>query len=222
MARVMSFLGVVVGLSVLLVLPACGGQEDLLNAKPTVSSANCYEPPPPLEGPCWLTAGGTKFEPVIGGYVAEHGPKVNFGGNVYPSCSPEPGEGGQWNHVDHAAKLHFLGTAIDEVVCGNVLDHPAGSESPVTAVNFINFRGRGWIQGIAGNKLERTDVCFVARAEDRAEPGSRGQKNATWLDRYFIRVFDCGTGAEWLQLGTADVPMDVTTGNLQLHASSCP
>jgi len=41
------------------------------------------------EAACWLTGGGAKFSTITGTSVAEHGPRVSFGGNVNPSCSPE-------------------------------------------------------------------------------------------------------------------------------------
>ena len=86
-----------------------------------------------------MTAGGVKFEPIILGDAAEisrgGGPKDSFGGNVNPSCSPEPGDGGQWNHVAHSLKLHFLGKTIRVVRCGNVVGIEPGSESPTTPFN---------------------------------------------------------------------------------------
>jgi hypothetical protein len=175
---------------------------------------------------CWLTGGGTKFNIYTGGYVAEHGPQVNFGGNVNPSCSPDPGEGGQWNHVDHGRKLHFQGTAIEVVACGNVDGIPPGSTSPPTPFNFIEFQGTGTLKGITGNKTDFGTVCFFGRAEDRNEPGSGGQKDGELKDRYFLEVTDCA-GNTLLFLdengdpATVD-PVTITGGNLQIHVSSCP
>ncbi|MBI5070579.1 MAG: carboxypeptidase regulatory-like domain-containing protein [Deltaproteobacteria bacterium] len=173
---------------------------------------------------CWLTGGGAKFSNIAGVLVAERGPKVSFGGNVNPSCSPEPGMGGQWNHVDHERRLFFQGSQITVDRCGNVEGIEPGSTSPVTPYNFIEFSGTGRLKGIAGNKLDRPLVCFAARAEDRNEPGSSGQRDGAYRDRYFLRVFDCSTGATLLVLettaGAAD-PVVITDGNLQLHASSC-
>jgi hypothetical protein len=174
---------------------------------------------------CWLTGGGTKFSPIIGMQVAERGPSDNFGGNVNPSCSAEPGEGGQWNHVAHSSKLHFQGTAIQVVQCGNVPGIEAGSESPVTPFNFIEFEGTGWVKGIAGNKTNLDFVTFFARAEDRNEPGSNGAKDGVDIDRYFLHVKDAGGNTVLLvdennNSSTAD-PVTITGGNLQLHISSC-
>jgi hypothetical protein len=173
---------------------------------------------------CWLTGGGAKFNPTLGFPVAERGPRVSFGGNVNPSCSPEPGEGGQWGHVDHDLKLHFQGTAIVVDDCGNVDGIPPGSTSPVTPYNYIEYHGTGRLTGIGGNKYPRTDVCFVARAEDRNEPGSTGQRDGAYKDRYFIRVFNCVTNQELLVLeqtaGVGD-PITITDGNMQIHISSC-
>lgn len=173
---------------------------------------------------CWLTGGGAKFSSIAGMSLAEHGPRVSFGGNVNPSCSPEPGMGGQWNHLDHQLKLHFQGTQIVVDRCGNVSGIPPGSTSPVTPYNFIEFSGTGVLKGISGNKVFHPNVCFTARAEDRNEPGSTGQRDGALKDRYFLRVFACGTTNTLLVLeatpGASD-PIVITDGNLQLHITSC-
>jgi len=175
---------------------------------------------------CWLTGGGAKFSTITGTNLAEHGPQQNFGGNVNPSCDPDPGEGGQWNHLDHPAKLHFQGRAIDVVRCGNVDGIPPGSESPVTPFNFIEYQGTGTLKGIRGNRDDFGTVCFFARAEDRNEPGSTGQRDGSYKDRYFLRVFNCSTQQTLLFLdgnndpSTVD-PVTITDGNMQIHVSSC-
>ncbi|MEQ8692819.1 MAG: SdrD B-like domain-containing protein [Pseudomonadales bacterium] len=172
-------------------------------------------------GACWMTAGGVKFEPIINGHLAEKGPKDTFGGNVFPSCSPEPGDGGQWNHVAHSLKVHFMGTTIDQVVCGNVEGIEPGSESPVTPFNFIEFSGSGWIQGIKGNKLARQAVTFNARVEDRNEPGNEGAAAGENVDRYYLNVHDFFTVEALDEFGNpTGEPITITGGNLQLHASS--
>jgi hypothetical protein len=180
-------------------------------------------------GACWLTGGGAKFDSTAGIPVAQHGPRDSFGGNVFPSCDPAPGDGGQWNHVAHSAKLHFLGTTIIDVECGNVPGTDPGSESPVTPFNFIEFSGSGTLSGIHGNKLPKTNVYFFARCEDRNEPGSNGQSVGTDIDRYFLNVFsdiNDPVGSSLLCLdvdgnpATVD-PVTITGGNLQLHISSC-
>jgi len=179
---------------------------------------------PTTSGACWLTGGGAKFSSIAGLPVAEHGPRVNFGGNVYPSCSPEPGQGGQWNHLDHGQKLHFQGLAIVVDQCGNVADIPPGSTSPVTPFNFIEFHGTGVLKGLAGNRIPTTEACFEGRAEDRNEPGSSGERDGAYKDRYYLRVFDCVTNATLLvheaTAGGSD-PVVITDGNLQLHDTSC-
>ncbi len=176
----------------------------------------------PTTGACWMTAGGVKFEPLVSQDLAQNGPKDTFGGNVYPSCSSEPGEGGQWNHVAHSLKLHFMGTDISVIRCGNVDGIEPGSESPVTPFNFIEFEGIGWIQGIRGNKVSRTPVTFIARVEDRNEPGNEHSSAGEDIDRYFLEVTAPGPVPEVvIQVGTIDDPVTITGGNLQLHASSC-
>ena len=173
----------------------------------------------PQAGLCWMTAGGVKFEPILGSDVAQHGPKDSFGGNVHPSCSPEPGNGGQWNHVAHSLMLHFMGTDIVQVECGNVPGIEPGSESPVTGFNYIEFSGIGWVQGIKGNKAPRQPVMFEARVEDRNEPGNERASAGENIDRYWLRVTDMGGTV--FEVGTHDDPITITGGNLQLHESSC-
>jgi hypothetical protein len=173
---------------------------------------------------CWLTGGGSTWSKIAGLYVAEKTVKINFGGNVNPGCSPTAGQGGQWTHVDKQKSLWFQGTVIVVDDCGNVDGIPPGSTSPATPFNFIEFHGTGTLKGIAGNKTNKTDVCFVARAEDRNEPGSGGTNDGALKDRYFIRVFDCVTSKTLVVLentqGGSD-PTPISAGNLQIHASSC-
>jgi hypothetical protein len=178
-------------------------------------------------GICWLTGGGVKFEPVTGTKLAEHGPQVTFGGNVHPACDGA-GAGGDWNHVDHDNRLHFHGTEIPDVGCGNVDGIPSGSTSPETGFNAIEFQGTGTLKGIAGNKDDFGTVCFAARAEDRNEPGSNGAKDGALIDRYGLVVWDCmNTGAILLVFGDFDrtweipTPVPITGGNLQMHSNPC-
>jgi hypothetical protein len=126
------------------------------------------ECPPTPEGHCWLTAGGAKFRDAKGG------PVHSWGGNVYPGCNPESGDGGNWNHVAHKQDLHFQGRSIEVIRCGNVAGIPPGSESPRAPFNFIEFRGTGRLTGLAGNQADHPLVHFFARCEDRHEPGSHG------------------------------------------------
>ena len=174
---------------------------------------------------CWLTGGGVKFSSITHTYLAEKGPQHTFGGNVNPSCSTDPGDGGNWNHIANSAKLHFQGTSIRVVKCGNVADIPPGSTSPVTPFNYIEFEGTGTLKGIGGNKADYGTVTFYGRAEDRNEPGSTGGNDGALIDRYFLRVQD-GTGTTRLLVDVDKVsstidPITITGGNLQLHISSC-
>ncbi len=192
-----------------------------------IDSATCR---PDDQLACWLTAGGVKFEPVVGLDLATHGPTTSFGGNVNPGCSPTAGEGGQWNHVAHSEKLHFQGFAIEVVRCGNVPGIEPGSESPVTPFNFIEYQGTGRLKGLRGNRSVNLDpVYFFARSEDRNEPGSNGAKDGADVDRHFLHVYtdpsDPVGSTELLfdidgDPSTVD-PKTITGGNLQLHISSC-
>lgn len=187
---------------------------------------------------CWLTGGGVKFSPITNTKLAEfaegngHGPIHNFGGNVNPGCSPVAGEGGQWNHIAHGEKLHFQGTAIAVVRCGNLLDITPGSESPVTPFNFIEFEGTGTLKGIKGNKEDFGPVYFFARAEDHNEPGNEkanGDNGGSTVDHYFLHVYANPSDPAGSTLLLVDVdgvpttrdPITITGGNLQLHISSC-
>ena len=164
---------------------------------------------------CWMTGGGHWRE-------ARGTPRHNFGGNVFPSCSPDPGEGGEWNHVQRRNGVHVLGQSVDVVRCGNVGGIPDGSTSPVTPFNFIEFEGEGRLTGQGKNRIPEQDVYFFARAEDRNEPGSHN-------DRYFIHAFTDPGDPEGSTVLLTDVDGDASTvdpvvisgGNLQLHASSC-
>jgi len=115
------------------------------------------------------------------------------------------------------------------VRCGNVEGIPPGSESPVTPYNFIEFTGTGTLKGIKGNKVDYGTVYFFGRCEDRNEPGSNGQRDGAFKDRYFLHVYaDPGNPAGSTLLlvdvdhnpATVD-PVTITDGNLQIHVSSC-
>ena len=180
------------------------------------------------EGACWMTGGGVKFEAVVGRKLATtgRGPVDTVGGVVFPSCSSEPSDGGQWNHVAHSAQLHLNGKNVQAVRCGNVPGIDPGSESPVTPFNFIEFLGTGTLSGIKGNKFGPEPVMFFGRVEDRNEPGNeQSAKSGEDIDRYFLHVFD-QNGTTLLLVdedgdeNTID-PLTITGGNFQLHSTSC-
>lgn len=191
-----------------------------------IDSASCQEPP---QDGCWMTGGGVKFEPIVGQDLAKHGPKDTLGGVVYPGCDSSPSDGGQWNHVAHTMKEHYQIFDISTVRCGNVDDHPPGSESPVTPFNFIEWEGTGRMKGIHGNKSEYDVVHFFGRAEDRNEPGSEGPADGGDIDRYFLHAWVTGPLGTTTTVFCVDQHGDCSTvdptiisgGNLQLHYSSC-
>ena len=180
-------------------------------------------------GECWLTGGGVKFETVTGDLAGQAGPKDSFGGNVFPSCSGEPGNGGNVNVVFHSRKLHLKNTDIESVVCGNVPGIEPGSESPVTPFNFLEWMGTGTIVGIKGNKDPEIPVYVFGRAEDRNEPGNQNAASGENIDRLFIRVFTNPANPVGSTVAIVDTndggpeidPLLITGGNLQIHASSC-
>ena len=87
------------------------------------------------------------------------------------------------------------------------------TRSPRVNVNIIDFHGTGTIDGIDGNPETKIAVTFVGRVIDNQESGGGA-------DKLFIRV---NNGAiVVLQIGnSAADPATVSTGNLQIHTSSC-
>lgn len=171
---------------------------------------------------CWLTGGGAKLSRITNTTLAEKGPKISFGGNVNPGCSPTAGSGGNWNHLDRDLGYHFQVQAIQVIECGNVDGIPPGSTSPVTPYNYILWQGQGRAVKPVNGDIEKGDpVCFRGKAEDRNEPGSSGAKDGAQIDRYYFEVFDCGTNVSLYALGTEAAPLPITDGNLQIHVSSC-
>jgi len=183
-------------------------------------------------GHCWLTGGGAKFSSITNsdlGQVTKKNKVWNWGGNVNPGCSPTAGQGGQWNTISDDQKLHFHGVAMHVIRCGNVDGIPPGSTSPATPFNFIEWEGTGTLKGIKGNKADYGTVYFWARAEDRNEPGSNGQRDGAGKDRYFLNVYTnaadpIGTSVVLVDQdadpATVD-PIIITDGNMQIHVSSC-
>jgi hypothetical protein len=157
---------------------------------------------------CWLTGGGTIDKD-------KGTPHYSFGGVVNPGCSPTAAGGGNWNVVDHFAGLHFKGLMISVIGCSGSSD-----KAPPVNLNVIDFEGFGTITGISGNSMPETAVCFRARAEDHGEPG--GGK-----DRLYLRVYDCSSGHTFLLISanqsdpTDIAPVEISTGNLQIHTSGC-
>jgi hypothetical protein len=157
--------------------------------------------PPPVPGPCWMTGGGT-----VGKTQGQ--PNYSYGGVVYPGCSPNAADGGNWNVVDHATGLHFQGQHI-------IVDSCSGppTPSPKVTVRIIDFHGTGIIGGIGGNPDATVAVSFVGRAIDNHDGGAGA-------DQLFITVTD-GVST-LLQIGTsAASPATISTGNIQIHQSSC-
>jgi hypothetical protein len=159
----------------------------------------CDETPP--QGECWMTGGGTIDR-------SRRVPNYSYGGVVYPGCSPLAAGGGNWNVVDHNTGLHFQGQDIIVDSCSGV-----HTRSPRVDVNIIDFHGTGIIAGIGGNPDATIPVTFVGRVIDNLEPGGGA-------DKLFIRV---NNGAiVMLQIGnSAADPATTSTGNLQIHTSSC-
>jgi len=170
----------------------------------TLKGPLCEETPPP--GPCWLTGGGTIDK-------TKGMPDYSYGGVVNPGCSPVAAGGGNWNVVDHARGLHFKGIDIAVIACSG-----EPTKSPRVPVNIIDFMGTGIIEGVSGNPTAVTPVSFIARAIDASEPGSG-------KDALYLNVMD-GSGTTVLLLSTDTdpavvAPVEISTGNLQIHTTSC-
>jgi hypothetical protein len=158
---------------------------------------------PPEKGDfCWMTGGGTVGK-------AKGVPNYSFGGVVYPGCSPKAADGGNWNVVDHATGLHFQGQKIIVDSCG---DAPTGS--PAVNVRTIYFHGKGIIGGIGGNLDATVPVDFEGRVTDNKEGGAGS-------DLLYVKVVNEGGTTVLLQIGTSAVPAVISTGNLQIHTTSC-
>jgi hypothetical protein len=159
----------------------------------TLGGTFCSAPPP--QGPCWLTGGGTigKTQGVA---------NYSFGGVVYPGCSPNAADGGNWNVVNHFNGMHFQGQEIIVDSCSGV-----STQSPKVDVNIIDFHGLGIVEGLG-------TVTFVGRAIDNHESGGGS-------DMLYLSVSN-GGATPLLQIGNSkDDPAIIATGNLQIHTSSC-
>lgn len=165
-----------------------------------LGGAFCATPPPP--GDCWLTGGGTidKTKGV---------PTYSFGGVVYPGCSPKAADGGNLNVVEHATALHFKGKSIVVDLCSGV-----STRSPKVNVNIIDFHGTGTVSLNGTDPEKGAPVTFVGRAVDNLESGGGS-------DLLYIKVLDAG-GNTVMQIGASkDDPATISTGNLQIHTTSC-
>jgi hypothetical protein len=172
--------------------------EDTTFVDLTLSGNFCSTPPP--QGACWMTGGGTLGKGKT--------PDFSFGGVVYPGCSPKAAEGGNWNVISHNDGLHFQGQAI-------VVDGCSGdpTSSPKVNVRIIDFHGTGILSGIGGNPADTIPVTFVARAIDNHDGGAGN-------DQLYLNVMIGATTV--LQIGTsAAAPATISTGNIQIHTSSC-
>ena len=163
----------------------------------TLSGAVCSTPPP--AGPCWETGGGT-LDKVKGDNV------WTFGGVIYPGCSSFAAGGGNLNIVNHVTGLHFKGENFVVDDCRGV-----STKSPKVTVNIIDWHGTGEVTDAAGKNIL---VNFVGTFMD-AHDGGAGS------DGLYIRVTD-ETGALVFQIGGGPDDLDLlTTGNVQIHQSSC-
>lgn len=179
--------------------------NQFVNIDFTLTGPFCSTNPP--TGPCWLTGGGT-----VDKYKGQ--PTYSFGGVVNPGCSPTAAGGGNWNVVDHLRALHFKGLNITVVNCSGV-----PTKSPKVTLNVIDFIGTGIIEGIEDNPVPKTPVTFTARAIDNAESG--GSK-----DQLYLNVIDSNNNIRLLISADPNhpaniAPKTITTGNLQIHQTSC-
>jgi hypothetical protein len=155
---------------------------------------------PPTVTACWETGGGTLDK-------AQGKPLWTFGGVIYPGCSSAAAGGGNLNIVNHVTGLHFKG--LDFVVddCRGV-----PTKSPKVTVNIIDWHGIGYVSG--DDQSKKTPVSFVGTFRDAKESGALA-------DGLYIQVMD-GAGNLVFQIGGGPDDLDLlTTGNVQIHQSSC-
>jgi len=149
---------------------------------------------------CWETGGGT-LDKVKGNVV------WTFGGVIYPGCSPTAAGGGNLNIVNHITGLHFKGTDFVVDDCRGV-----STKSPKVTVNIIDWHGVGYVSG--DDESSRTPVSFVGTFRDAKDSGSSA-------DGLYIRVLDSSNNLVF-QIGGGPDDLDLlTTGNVQIHQSSC-
>jgi hypothetical protein len=154
---------------------------------------------PPVVGPCWETGGGT-LDKVKGDNV------WTFGGVIYPGCSSAAAGGGNLNIVNHVNGLHFKGENFIVDDCRGV-----STRSPKVTVNIIDWHGTGEVSDAAGDNIP---VTFVGTFMD-AHDGGAG------ADGLYIQVTDL-SGNLVFQIGGGPDSLDLlTTGNVQIHQSSC-
>jgi hypothetical protein len=157
---------------------------------------------PQVAGFCWMTGGGTVGK-------TQGTPNYSYGGVIYPGCSPFAADGGNWNVVDHFAGVHFQGKVVTDVECSG-----DPTSSPKVSVNIIDFDGTGAIGGIAENDEATIPVNFTARAIDNHDGGAGS-------DQLYLLVTDLN-GNTVMQIGASrDNPATISTGNIQIHQSSC-
>ena len=111
------------------------------------------------------------------------------------------------NIVNHVTGLHFKGTDFVVDDCRGV-----PTKSPKVTVNIIDWHGIGYVSG--NNQSKKTPVIFAGTFRDAKESGANA-------DGLYIRVVDLG-GHVVFQIGGGPDDLELlTTGNVQIHQSSC-
>jgi hypothetical protein len=181
------------------------------------------------EQTCWLTAGGVKFDANAGIRVAQgngigNGPRDSVGGVAYPSCSPFPSNGGQWNHVYHSLGLHLMGSHIYSVTCWDY--DPVAASSPECLADTIQFYGEGVLKPIGSHPPidGPIPVTFMVNARDLNEPGNESAVNSNQgagLDTYELTVWTGNADLDSMLKVGPEGPITITGGNFQIHCTSC-
>jgi hypothetical protein len=154
----------------------------------------------PSPSACWETGGGT-LDKVQGK------PLWTFGGVIYPGCSPSAAGGGNLNIVNHDTGLHFKGTDFVVDDCRGVR-----TRSPKVTVNIIDWHGIGYVSG--DDESKKTPVTFVGTFRDAKESGANA-------DGLYIKVVDLSNHLVFQIGGGPDDLELLSTGNVQIHQSSC-
>jgi hypothetical protein len=174
--------------------------SDLGNSTTFDLTGDFCTPPPPGTSECWETGGGT-LDKSKGNVV------WTFGGVIYPGCSSAAAGGGNLNIVNHVTGLHFKGTDFIVDDCRGV-----STKSPKVTVNIIDWHGVGYVSG--DDEGKKVAVTFNGTFRDAKESGANA-------DGLFIQVFDGGNNLVF-QIGGGPDDLDLlTTGNVQIHQSSC-
>jgi hypothetical protein len=171
---------------------------------------------PPVATACWETGGGTIASDGKG--EKQQPPYWTYGGNIYPGCGPNAGSGGSLNIKNHVTGLHFHGTDFVVDDCRGV-----STKSPKVKVNIIDWHGTGYVSG--DDLSNKTPVTFFGTFRDAHESGAGADGlfiQVTGPDGSIMTDFAIGSPPTVSGGVITDHLFLISTGNVQIHQSSCP